>query len=492
MDINRRTLLQTSILGAGAAATITITPGLADDGTEEPSSHEHKSAQHAMDAAKHFDAGGEPNRVRKNFYDLSDEELQTFMKAVGFMRNNYQLRDPRQWDNYALTHALHCTEPNPAHQQVHWGWNFLPWHRGYLYFLERILANILSTELGLDGSKFALPYWDWSSQHGMPNTRLREQAGLASPFFGYDLTQQDMTEADNLGFDNSALLDGNRGPTLEKPQMDPANETTPASKEHVALTRYYMSPEYIRQILSAPWDQFGGQPVIDRTGQGLLEAGPHNCGHDWVGTRIGKNRNMGTLRSAASDPIFFMHHGNIDRIWSLYKGEQPDPSGDWGKPIYYWTDIDGKQVIATAEDIITKFTNVTYAPGGVPLAPLTAVAPRATRFGKLNIGKVIDARPLEVALPSDFQLGVPMLVDIVTGPIAYTGKYVVKILAGGKQIGMLNFLDGGYRVDNTDPDLTHEFSLLLNVPVGTTKLTLVPPTRGAFDLDVRDVKYRPL
>jgi hypothetical protein len=490
MAFNRRNFMQGSLIGVGAFAAGTATGTQLSKITDEVPTH--TAAEHqAAEGPKRFDPSNEPPRVRKNFYDLTDEELQNFFKAIGYMRNDYQLRDPRQWENYALTHALHCTEPNPAHQQVHWGWNFLPWHRGYLYFLERILADILTTQFGIDGSKFALPYWDWSSQHGMPNTRLREQAGLASPLFGYDLTQQDMTEADNLGFDNSALLDGNRGPTIDKPQMDPANENTQASKEHVAMTRYYMSPEYIRMILSAPWDQFGGLPEIDRTGQGLLEAGPHNCGHDWVGMRIGKNRSMGTLRSAASDPIFFMHHGNIDRIWSLYTGEQPDPTGDWGKPVYHWTDIDGKQVVATAEDIITKFTNVTYSPGGVPLTAAPTVL-KGTRLNRFNVNKIVDASPLEVTLPADFQLGVPMLVDIVTGPITYTGKYVIKILADGKQIGMLNFLDGGYRVGNTDPDLTHEFSLLLTIPVGTTKITLVPPTRGAFNLDVRDVHYRPL
>jgi len=57
----------------------------------------------------------------------------------------------------------------------------------------------------------------------------------------------------------------------------------------------------------------------------VLEQYPHNNGHDWVGSRQGKNRDMGTLRYAALDPIFFMHHGNIDRIWSLYKLTQPDP-----------------------------------------------------------------------------------------------------------------------------------------------------------------------
>ena len=65
-------------------------------------------------------------------------------------------------------------------------------------------------------------------------------------------------------------------------------------------------------------------------GMGILEHYPHNNGHDWVGSRFGKNRDMGSLRYAALDPIFFMHHANIDRLWSLYKRTQPDPDKPWG------------------------------------------------------------------------------------------------------------------------------------------------------------------
>ena len=73
--------------------------------------------------------------------------------------------------------------------QVHWSWYFLPWHRGYIYFLERILDNLLKTNFGWNGEAFAYPYWDWSNHQEMPNTKSRKQAGLSSPLFGYDLTQ---------------------------------------------------------------------------------------------------------------------------------------------------------------------------------------------------------------------------------------------------------------------------------------------------------------
>ena len=66
---------------------------------------------------------------------------------------------PLQWDQWVMTHARHCTEAKPGVvDQVHWSWFFLPWHRGYLWFLERQLANIVTTVLGEDGSKFALSF----------------------------------------------------------------------------------------------------------------------------------------------------------------------------------------------------------------------------------------------------------------------------------------------------------------------------------------------
>jgi tyrosinase len=45
--------------------------------------------------------------------------------------------------------------------------------------------------------------------------------------------------------------------------------------------------------------------------QGILEATPHNNIHNNIG---------GYMPTSASprDPIFFMHHGNIDRIWALW------------------------------------------------------------------------------------------------------------------------------------------------------------------------------
>lgn len=470
--VERRNLFKTIFLGLSALSTTAY--------------GQHIHTQNKI-SAKPFIFRNEPNRIRKSFYHLSDDELRNLCRAIGYMRNEYPLEHPLQWDNYARVHALHCTEADVNHPQVHWSWHFLPWHRGYLFFLERILANILTTKFNIDGSKFALPYWDWSIHKEIPNTRVRKELGLASPFFGYDLLQENMVNPDNLGFDNSALVDGNRGPTILKSQMNPDNELTEDSRNHVIETLHYMSPEYVSYMLAAPFDQFGGKPVTDRqTGQGLIEQGPHNDGHDWVGSRIGKNRTMGTLRNAAADPLFYMHHCNIDRIWSLYKNEQPNPAGPWGKQKYNFFDVDGSIVSWSIQDIIEKTINISYSHEVLN----SAKTQKTSSFVSILVSKTIEKDSIQIPVPENMMNNDSVLLDIDTSVINHTGKYTIKIYADDKFIGKIKWMDGENRKHHKE-SMTHTFSLLL---IGHAKnarsLTFVPPKRGNIKLTIKSINYK--
>lgn len=477
MKINRRHLI------AGVAAVGAAQPVLAQ-------THDHGKSKKASTKLKSFDPSKEPKRIRKSFYDLTDAELRTFMKAVGYARSKLKLEDPIQWDNYARIHSFHCTEVSAEHPAVHWSWNFLPWHRAYVYFMERILAECLNRQ-GLDGSTFAMPYWDWSAHREIPNTNERKAKGIASPFFGYDPSLEDMINPDGLDFENSALYDGNRGPSILKPQMDPANELTSDSKEHVAATLWYTSEEYINNILSAPWPHFLGGTVTDRaTGQGLLEQGPHNDMHDWIGTRFGTNRTMGTLRTAAADPMFYMHHCNIDRIWDLYKQQQPDPKGDWGKQVYEFPDIDGSTITMSVQQIIEEIKNISYAPSQSALvsAPRKLTAPT---LHSLSLHKTVANESITVQLPAEFP-ATPVLLDITTGPINYTGKYKLRIYANGEFMGSLSFLDGEHR-ETYGAEMIHKFSLVVSPKfAGVKEIQLVPPSRGDVKILIKYIEYKSL
>jgi tyrosinase len=49
---------------------------------------------------------------------------------------------------------------------------------------------------------------------------------------------------------------------------------------------------------------------------GALE-GIHNSGHVWVGG------SMGSIATAPCDPVFWMHHAEIDRIWWQWQQANP-------------------------------------------------------------------------------------------------------------------------------------------------------------------------
>jgi polyphenol oxidase len=491
----------------------------------------------------------EPARVRKSFADWTDAELQLFGMALGYMRNGSRANplpvdSPLQWDQFALTHAQHCTEADQGHgPQVHWSWFFLPWHRAYLFFVERTLAFFLTKFLGRKGETFALPYWDWESHKSVPNTRERQQASppRPTPFFGYDLSVDSLS--DTVPFDNLAFQDGYRGPTRERPEMKPENEQGPVWKQHTRLTAFYTDPVYIASILRFPFDVFAGGRVISRDdGQGLLEQFPHNLVHDWVGSRYGTNRDMGTLRYAALDPLFYLHHANIDRIWSLYP-YTPDPESvpEWGNQEFVFTDLDGQPVSVTVTQIIKKMSGVRYAPPQAPTPGARAFlagAPRLPRRPPVGTTETVipgsvtltrgpqtltasKPRPAVATLLSRGaapEREVPSLLEFEVGPIEYSGRFTVRVFVNKPDatdatsvtdphfVGLINALDSHvseqrgkgreepshkFRI-NVSRDVSNFYNVVS--PEKGFTLTLVPvgteATLRNFRLKVKSVKLQ--
>ena len=519
MKQSRRGFLENSIVGAVGATALGAT---ACSPTVEPASAPLNTHTPISTNRRFSVSPSAPVRVRKSFWDLTDAEVQTLCKAVGYARNMYLVNDPRKWENYAKIHASHCTgeagtDPHGV-LQVHWSWHFLPWHRGYVFFLERILAQALKDQ-GLDDTNFAYPFWDWTVHQEMPNTKERVARGLASPLWGYDLTQEDMVSADTLGFDNLALYDGNRGPSLTKSQMSPDNETSADSKAHIREAMSYMSAPYINLALTLPWEQFGGKVDINRTSQGIIESGPHNDGHDWCGTRLGSNRDMGTLKFAAQDPIFFMHHGNIDRIFSLYRGEMPDINGPWGQQTYDYTDVDGSTVTVSVKDIMTTLTNaVHYAVPSdnalvVPTTTRTQTASRLFTVGSgAHVGVASADVPLTVTLetPETSTSETPTsvyLLEITTGPLRRRGRARIDVWSDHRasgRLGRIKLLDGdahhstrfvpstlGNHAWQVDDAQSHTFRVVLNrLPHKDAFVVAIEPRGFDAPIEIRSIELK--
>jgi tyrosinase len=158
----------------------------------------------------------------------------------------------------------------------HYGYptHFLTWHRLYLYFFERIVEKYA-------GEPFALPYWRYRPDNPeswkLPKTSLAKTIdGKANPLY---FAEQNKT-------------------FVEKGILTAAEVN---ASDAVAM----------KQLL----------PGNGRDGFSLaLEITPHGDVHSAVGTVKG----MGVFGFAGRDPIFWMHHANIDRIWESWRRAKPD------------------------------------------------------------------------------------------------------------------------------------------------------------------------
>lgn len=115
-----------------------------------------------------YDFPRTPLRVRRPAHEVKedDEYMAKYKEAVRKMK---ELKSDHPWNFYqqALVHCAYCNDaydqvgyPN-ASLQVHYSWLFLPWHRYYLHFFERILGRLI------DDDTFTLPFWNFDVEEGM-------------------------------------------------------------------------------------------------------------------------------------------------------------------------------------------------------------------------------------------------------------------------------------------------------------------------------------
>ncbi|KAK4439917.1 Polyphenol oxidase, chloroplastic [Sesamum alatum] len=239
-------------------------------------------------------------RVRPAAHLADEAYIAKFNKAVELMKALPE-DDPRSFKQQASVHCAYCDGaydqvgfPN-LELQVHNSWLFFPFHRYYLYFFERILGKLI------DDPTFAMPFWNWDSPGGM-----RLPAMYANP--------------------NSALYDSLRDQAHQPPMVLDLNYSgTDPDISADQQTRRNLTVMYRQMVSNSRTPRlFFGSPYRrgddPNPGGGSIENIPHGPVHVWTGDRNQPNfENMGNFYSAGRDPIFFAHHSNIDRLWSIWK-----------------------------------------------------------------------------------------------------------------------------------------------------------------------------
>jgi len=214
---------------------------------------------------------------------------------------------------------------------------FLPWHRMYAYFLERIVAK------ATNDADFALPYWDYMDPPQRP-IPADFRAALPNPLFRQDR---------NDGSNNTANVNGGQ----------PIDQGRPAGTLSVACLA---QGEYLA---------YGVQPGFNSA----VNQNPHNVVHGLIGNSLG----MGSVPWAANDPIFWMHHCNIDRLWASWNmaGRANPIAPDWADQQFVFADENCQRVLVTVKDFAAigplGYTYDKFAPVPPPVAAAVgAVGPR--------------------------------------------------------------------------------------------------------------------
>ena len=210
--------------------------------------------------------------------------------------------------------VIDAADPLPAqgeqaaiwNQCQHQGWYFLPWHRGYLAAFEAIVAAAIE-ELG-GPEDWGLPYWNY-----------------------LDATNPDARHMPSAFLD-AATPDGDPNP-LSAPPRDGTNVLGPQpwfprdiSLGAMAVTRYTSAAGGLGFGGGRTgFNQFGGRT-------GAMEADPHNIVHVLIGGVTDPGGYMSDPNFAGLDPIFWLHHCNVDRLWEAWltvSGNVQENGNDW-------------------------------------------------------------------------------------------------------------------------------------------------------------------
>ncbi|CAN1164786.1 Polyphenol oxidase, chloroplastic [Linum perenne] len=243
-----------------------------------------------------------PVRVRRPAHLVDEEYIEKYKKAMKLMKE-LPATDPRSFQQQANVHCAYGTEAYeqfgfPGYQvQIHHSWLFFPWHRLYLYFHEKILGKLIGDPT------FALPFWNWDTPAGMQFPSLYTDP--SSPLYDPNRNQD------------------HQPPTLMDLSWFPNTKNSTMTTQHrISMNLALMHQQMVvganttSRFLGLPY-RAGDKP---NPGAGTLETLPHGSVHAWVGDRRNLHlEDMGHFYSTARDPIFFSHHANIDRLWTLWK-----------------------------------------------------------------------------------------------------------------------------------------------------------------------------
>jgi tyrosinase len=240
--------------------------------------------------------------------------------------------------------------------QSHSGQNanyFLPWHRMFVYYFERIVRQVSGRP------DFAMPYWDYTSSDPAKRGVLPTAFLLKDdPVFG-------------------SLYRAERSTLANSGQSIQANQPVDVMDISTAMAK----TSYITT---------GGVQGFCRA----IDSGIHGRIHTLVGTSVG----MGAVPYAGRDPLFWVHHSNIDRMWASWNanGNSNPTTATWVSKTFVFADVNGVRVTPPISSVFDiqglGYTYDAWLPGPTATMSATSALTTASRSSQGQPVRIAEVR----------------------------------------------------------------------------------------------------
>jgi len=275
--------------------------------------------------------------VRQSIAALTPAQIASLQHGVQVMMSR-PASDPTSWRFQANIHGTYDTATTPPEMQVwnncqHGSYYFLSWHRMYLYFFDRILRAAAGDP------NLVLPYWNWTdpAQRTLP-LPFRSPANATNSLYIAPPSRPSALDAGTAGL-GAGTVDFSAA-------FSDTNFDSPTGS----------GASFGGQILS---------PTHLTGPHGAFEHQPHDVVHSSLGGL------MGDPNTAAQDPIFWLHHANIDRMWNRWLnqgGGRADPSdAAWRNTQFTFYDEAGHAVYLTGAEVVDTVGQLNYRYDDDPL-----------------------------------------------------------------------------------------------------------------------------
>ncbi|HEX8255304.1 MAG TPA: tyrosinase family protein [Thermoanaerobaculia bacterium] len=312
--------------------------------------------------------------------------------TVAAFRKQYEM-DGKEYDA-AFAGVVDMTPPDAVATAVwdqcqHGTDYFFPWHRLYLHYFEQVLQKAAGDP------SLRLPYWDYT-----------DTANLAMPA---EFTSPTYTNAQGQVVDNP-LYEARRDKGWNVP---PGTEKLAAKDTNIDQTLDLT--QLLNTVVNGKVTVKGYQPAIEQRPHGYAHCAVMGC----------KATVMGAVAYSANDPIFYIHHANIDRLWDCWmsiKGHV-NPGAPWTAQSFSYVDANGTQVSNKISDLFKPgFIDYVYQqPSNCKRTKAAPMATTAAAPARARAAHAALATPLLLGEETaDLALDAPLVRRRVTLPATAT------------------------------------------------------------------------